>query len=158
MAVAALALTGVILLFSGVLPFQAFIITSDSMGNRGSVVIVHKDHFHQHQAVTFKGPHGETVTHNLIGFRSDGTAVTKGSMNKTADPGHAPRSAIIGGVVMTIPVIGGIILFFGTPIGLGILGLIMIAAVLCAALGRPKPQATSTEATPDRDPAIPTAS
>jgi len=152
-----LTMAAAFLLFGGALPYRAFIVDSDSMGDRGSIVIVNQGHFRVGQAITFKGPRGERVTHDLIGFRSDGTAITKGSANRTADPGHAPRSAIIGGVVATVPG-GWIILSLRTPLGLGILIILLIAVIACVFGGISKKPSETVEVEPGRDPATEPAS
>lgn len=143
-AIGAAAAAALLLLFAGILPLRAYIVNSDSMNNRGALVIDHVGHYHPGQAVTFYGPHGERVTHKLLGFRPDGTANTKGTANKTPDPGHAPRSAIIGGVVLTIPFIGGVITFLGTPTGIGVMITILVVAVFVGARSKPKPTAAAS--------------
>ncbi|MFD1685108.1 signal peptidase I [Halobellus litoreus] len=61
---------------------------------------------------------GDTVptTHRVVGER-DGGYETKGDANENVDAGLVGPEAIIGRVVLTIPVVGHVILWANTPVG-----------------------------------------
>ena len=61
---------------------------------------------------------GDSVptTHRVVGV-VDGRYETKGDANENVDAGTVPPEAIIGRVVLTIPVVGHVILWANTPVG-----------------------------------------
>lgn len=56
------------------------------------------------------------TTHRIVGVQ-DGRYETKGDANGNADAGLVGSEAIIGRVVLTIPVVGHVILWANTPVG-----------------------------------------
>ncbi|MEJ0073446.1 MAG: signal peptidase I [Candidatus Saccharibacteria bacterium] len=92
----------------GVKPYRAYIIHTGSMAPTipiGSAVIVHTDHYHVGQVISFTVD-GQTFTHRLLGFDNNGLTITKGDADSTVDPWHVPKDNIIGGVVMAPPYLG----------------------------------------------------
>ena len=61
---------------------------------------------------------GDSVptTHRVVGV-VDGRYETKGDANENGDAGTVPPEAIIGRVVLTIPLVGHVILWANTPVG-----------------------------------------
>lgn len=117
---AALLVTVFGLYSSGTIPYKAYIVHTGSMGASipsRSAVFVHEGQYHVGQVVSF-ALHGETVTHRLLGIRSDGTITTKGDANSSADPWHPAKSAIIGGVVVAPRGLGWVMQYvLHTPTG-----------------------------------------
>jgi signal peptidase len=112
LALVAIALLVMIATFSldaaGKLPYKVYLVHTDSMEQTirpGSLVLVRESQYHVGQVITFK-VNGLIVTHRLIAIHPNGTIVTKGDANRTADPWRATKANIIGGVVRTIPMVG----------------------------------------------------
>ncbi|WP_251343714.1 signal peptidase I [Haloplanus halophilus] len=93
------------------------------------------------------------VTHRVIGVEraGDGTPafVTKGDANEDADLGPVTPDRLIGRVVLTIPLIGHVIQFVGTPLGFVALVVLPLGLLIASEVadllrsGRPDPAATT---------------
>src|SRR5665213_1891053 len=112
LALVAMALLAMITIFSldaaGKLPYKIYLVHTGSMEQTirpGSLVLVRENQYHVGQVITFKVD-GLIVTHRLIAVHPNGTILTKGDANRTADPWRATKADIIGGVVRTIPGVG----------------------------------------------------
>jgi len=91
-----------------------------------SVIIVRKGVYHLGQVITFYSPNG-IVSHRFVKRDSDGTIVTKGDANETADPSSTPPDKIIGGVVAAPKSIGYWLVYFQNPYGIASL----VMAIVC---------------------------
>ncbi len=116
---------------------HSYVVLSDSMSpeiNAGDVVIVDDapvDTIERGDVITYERPGGDQlVTHRVIEVRSDGDSTsyrTKGDANEDPDPTPIPASNVIGVVAFHIPLIGHVISFGGSD--LGIVVFIIIPAV-----------------------------
>ena len=111
------------------LPFQLYAVRTGSMepafGSR-DLVVVHLGEWQQGQPISFTH-HGEVITHRLVSVNADGTFVTKGDANKTADPWVVQPGEARGAVVASVPQLGYWLVYLKTIAGL--------ASVLFAAAG-----------------------
>ena len=117
-----------VLLATGVLPYKLYIVNTGSMSPTippKSAVLVQDGVYHLGQVITFNSVNG-VVTHRLIKRNADGTLVTKGDANKTADPGLLPPSQVIGGFVMAPPMLGYWLAYLKNPEGLASLFLMVV--------------------------------
>lgn len=129
-------------------PYQVRIVHTGSMGNTiptGSAVVVHQGQYQIGQVVSFT-INGETVTHRLIGIDSHGNTTTKGDANRSADPWHAPKSNIIGDVVVAPRYLGWFLYYLRQPTGLS--SLLAIAACMLLLWGSDSSRRTEAVATP----------
>lgn len=121
-----------VLMAMGVLPISVYIVSSGSMSPTiasDSAVIVQKGVYAVGQVITYRTANG-VVTHRLIEQRSDGSLVTKGDANQTADPGNVSPSSVIGGVIASPPLVGRALIFLRNPWGLASLVLAIIVVWL----------------------------
>ncbi|WP_338741356.1 signal peptidase I [Haloplanus salilacus] len=100
---------------------EGFVVLSGSMEpalSTGDVVIVDASApVTVGDIITYRtGADGVPTTHRVIGVQ-DGEYETKGDANGNADSGLVGSEAIIGRVVLAIPVIGHVILWANTPVG-----------------------------------------
>lgn len=58
------------------------------------------------EVVAFELGEGKTCTHRVVAVNSDGTYVTKGDANESADKAPVPPSDVIGTVVFDVPYAG----------------------------------------------------
>ena len=116
------------LLASGKLPYEIYIIHTGSMTPTipsRSAVIVKKGVYHVGQVISFESPNG-IVTHRLIKRTADGTLVTKGDANKTADPWSIAPAQVIGGVVSAPRMVGYWLQYLKDPAGLASLFMLIV--------------------------------
>lgn len=78
--------------------------------------------YRQGDVITYANPYS-TVTHRIVQITDDGYR-TKGDANNTEDSETVLPEQVIGRVVLTVPKIGGVILFLKSPLGM----LCMLAA------------------------------
>ncbi|MBB6647628.1 signal peptidase I [Halobellus ruber] len=100
---------------------EGFVVLSGSMEpalSPGDVVIVDASGPVGVGDVITYGRPGDSVptTHRVVGV-VDGGYETKGDANENADAGLVAPEAIIGRVVLTIPLVGHVILWANTPVG-----------------------------------------
>ena len=117
-----------VLLATGVLPYKLYIVHTGSMSPTippKSAVFVQDGVYHLGQVITFESVNG-VVTHRLIKRNADGTLVTKGDANRTADPGTVSPSEVIGGVVMAPRMLGYWLAYLKNPAGLASLFLTIV--------------------------------
>ncbi|TXN28989.1 signal peptidase I [Lacisediminihabitans profunda] len=127
---AAVVLTAFLVVVSGILPYRVFIVHTGSMEptiSSRSAVIVQRHVYRVGQPISFY-EQGGVVTHRLARVNSDGTAVTKGDANTTADPWTIKTSSIIGGVVAAPPELGYWLVYLKNPFGLMS---ILLCVVVC---------------------------
>ena len=113
--------------------YKLFVVMSGSMEptiKTGSVVVIkpQNDYF-KGDIVTFQNltKSKTTVTHRII--EASGSAyITKGDANKTADTSELRKGQILGKEILAVPLIGYVINFAKTQVGLIIL--IVIPAVI----------------------------
>ena len=126
----AVVLTAFLIVVSGVLPYRVFIVHTGSMEptiSSRSAVIVEQNVYKVGQPISFY-EQGGVITHRLIRVNADGTAITKGDANQTADPWTIKTSAIIGGVVANPPELGYWLMYLKNPLGLAS---ILLSAIVC---------------------------
>jgi signal peptidase len=117
-----------VLLATGVLPYKVYIVHTGSMSPTipsRSAVIVREGVYRVGQVMSFESANG-VVTHRLIKRNADGTLVTKGDGNRTADPGTVSPSKVIGGVVMAPRMLGYWLEYLKNPAGLASLFLTIV--------------------------------
>jgi len=119
---------------------ESYVVLSDSMSptiKAGAVVFVSEtptDRIDPGETITFRRG-DSTVTHRVTDVRSTegGTSFqTQGDANEDPDPELVPESAVVGTVLFHVPMIGYVINF--TDSSLGIIALIVIPAALLIAL------------------------
>lgn len=106
---------------SGDLPYRVYIVHTGSMSPTippESAVVVREGHYRVGNVISFRVD-GAVVSHRLLAIHPDGTIVTKGDANRTADPWHVPVSNVIGGVVAAPRHLGYLLMYVRTPMGLG---------------------------------------
>ena len=127
---AGVVLTAFLIIVSGILPYRVYIVHTGSMEptiTPRSAVIVEQHVYKVGQPISFY-EQGGVVTHRLIRVNADGTAITKGDANQTADPWTIKTSAIIGGVVANPPELGYWLMYLKNPLGLAS---ILLSAIVC---------------------------
>lgn len=142
-------LTAFLIIVSGVLPYRVFIVHTGSMEptiSSRSAVIVEQHIYRVGQPISFY-EQGGVVTHRLIRVNSDGTAVTKGDANQTADPWTIKTSSIIGGVVANPPELGYWLMYLKNPLGLLS---VLLSAIVCWQLFSLSAHDCDPEETPKR--------
>ena len=144
-----LAVLGLLVLVALVVPFvvfavpqvmgadHGFVILSGSMEpaiSPGDVVIVDASApARVDDVVTFDDGNEVPTTHRVVDV-VDGQYVTKGDANENVDGGGVPAEAVLGRVVLTIPLIGHVILWVNTPLGYVSLVLVPIGLLLLSEL------------------------
>ncbi|ELZ51799.1 peptidase S26B, signal peptidase [Halorubrum coriense DSM 10284] len=130
---------GIVLLIALVAPFavfavpevvgadESFVVLTASMSPAiapGDVVIVAERDpaaIAEGDVITFaRGASDVPVTHRVIDVVDEGGALafeTMGDANEGPDPGLVPAGSLVGAVTLTIPYIGYVIQFAGTPAG-----------------------------------------
>lgn len=156
----------------GVLPFVAFavpqvvganhgfVVLSDSMAptiNAGDAVIVDSvdpASIEEGDVITFQRSADLLVTHRVIGVAQDGglTFETKGDNNEDPDPQPIGPDQVVGEVMIVLPLVGYVVNFAGTPLGLGVLvgvpfGLLFLSELWAMYRGGDEPAPTSQERT-----------
>lgn len=107
--------------------YSQLIVTSGSMEptfSAGDVVIVKKGKTcAPGDVVTFRDSAGELVTHRIVGV-TEGKYITQGDANNTADSDLLVPESVVAAYVTYLPGLGGVLLFFRSPVGLGVLILV----------------------------------
>lgn len=106
--------TTLVLYETGKLPYKVYIVHTGSMTPTipsKSAVLVEEGSYRVGEAVSFVEEHGNVVTHRLMAIHPDGTIVTKGDANPTADPWHHLTTADIIGKVVAAPHMAGYYLY-----------------------------------------------
>ena len=133
---------------------EGFVVLSGSMEpamSPGDVVIVDASGpVGVGDAITYSRP-GDSVptTHRVVGV-VDGRYETKGDANENVDAGTVPPEAIVGRVVLTIPLVGHVILWANTPVGyvtLVVGPLVLLGASELLAWARREPDGRDEEPT-----------
>ncbi|HEY8992253.1 MAG TPA: signal peptidase I [Candidatus Microsaccharimonas sp.] len=117
-----------ILFATGVIPYGVYVVHTGSMKPTmplASAVIVRDGQPKLNEPITFY-QHNEVITHRWIGTNADGTLITKGDANRTADPWQLNKSDVIGGVVNVVPALGYWITFVKNPATWGALLLVVV--------------------------------
>ena len=123
---------------AGVLPYRVYVIHTGSMSPAippRSAVLVRTGEYRVGQVITFR-EHGLIVTHRLVAFDRDGTAITKGDADRSPDPWRVPRANIIGGVVVAPQLVGFALVYLRQPLGLASIALAFLAVWQTAGLAR----------------------
>jgi signal peptidase len=103
----------------------------------GSLAVVSQqpDQVATGHAVAFRLPSGVVVTHRLIEVVETETGRfmrMRGDANQDPDPSLVPASAVIGPVVVSVPLLGFLLAMLGMPIGL--VTILSVAATLITAI------------------------
>lgn len=115
---------------------HSYVVLSDSMSpeiRAGDVVIVDDvqvDSIETGDVITYERPGGsQLVTHRVIEVRDDGALLfrTKGDANEDPDPTPVPAGNVVGVVLFHVPLIGHVISFAGSD--LGIVAFVILPAV-----------------------------
>jgi signal peptidase I len=120
------------LLASGRLPYQMYIVHTGSMSPTipsRSAVIVKKGAYSLGQVIAFHEQNG-VVTHRLIKRKGDGTLMTKGDANRTADSWTLEPARVIGGVVAAPRMLGYWLQYLKDPAGLASLFMLIVCSWL----------------------------
>ena len=88
-------------------------------------MLVKKGAYHIGQVISFRTQNG-VVTHRLIKRGSDGSLVTKGDANRTADPWSLRTTQVIGGVLAAPRMLGYWLQYLKNPAGVGSLAMTII--------------------------------
>lgn len=126
----ALILTPVAVVTAGVLPYRAYVVQTGSMMPMvppASLVVVEVGEYEVGQAITFR-KQGELVTHRLLSVNADGTLMTKGDANASADPTATAVSDVVGGVVYAPEGVGFWVMYLRNP--LTVLSLVLWVVVV----------------------------
>ena len=128
---------------------HGFVVLSDSMTptmQAGDVVIVDKvapEKIQRGDIITYHRPghttSSERTTHRVIDIKQTEEGLyfeLKGDANEEPDPNLVPADNIIGRVVLTIPLIGHVIVFAGTRIGILTLVIVPSGTLLLLELRR----------------------
>ena len=107
-------ITALVLLLPGVFRIRPYVVYSGSMEpeiHTGAVVFTKEGEFSPKKGdiITFRS--GDTVVTHRVLKNNNGTCITKGDANKTADPVPVRESQIIGQVVYSLPYLGYVIHF-----------------------------------------------
>lgn len=134
----AVVLTAFFIVVSGILPYRVYIVHTGSMEptiTPRSAVIVQEHVYQVGQPISFY-EQGGVITHRLVRVNADGTAITKGDANETADPWTIKTSAIIGGVVANPPELGYWLMYLKNPLGLASIFLSVMVCWQLLSLGK----------------------
>ncbi|MFB6143458.1 MAG: signal peptidase I [Halorientalis sp.] len=137
---AAVVIAGLFLAPGAVGAEASYVVLSDSMSptiEAGDVVVVRPTDpaaIEEGDIITFSaarqgGP--DRVTHRVVAVRetAEGRVFrTKGDANEEPDPEPVPAEAVVGTVWVTIPLVGHLLVFAGTD--LGILAFVVVPAVM----------------------------
>jgi signal peptidase len=121
------------LIATGRAGYRVFIVSTGSMMpsiSPNSVAIVERGVYRVGQTISFMTASG-VVTHRLLERRADGSLVTKGDANATADPGTVSPEDVIGGVIAAPPLMGYLLIYLKDPLGVASL----LLAIVCVWLG-----------------------
>ena len=102
----------VVLMLLGIGPFRIVGIKTPSMTpniNVGDAVIIDKT-FNANKAkvndiIGYLNDDGVVVVHRIININNDGTFITKGDYNNTADPLYVKKEQVVGKVIVKVPYI-----------------------------------------------------
>lgn len=120
---------------------ESYVVLSDSMSpaiKAGAVVFVSDvptDQIEEGDVVTYERGDSQPVTHRVVDVvREDGERqfVTKGDANEDADSTPVSANAVVGTVSFHVPLIGYVVAFAGTDLGL--VTLVVIPAALLVVL------------------------
>lgn len=114
---------------TGSVPYRVYVIHTGSMTPAipsRSAVLVRVGRYRVGQVVTFR-VHGEMVTHRLVAINRNGTIVTKGDADRSVDPWRAPKSSIVGGVVLAPHFAGFALVYLRTAPGAASIMLALLA-------------------------------
>jgi signal peptidase len=121
------ALLGFILLLglSRLTPYEVLIVRSGSMEptlSTGGVVIVDRNALSPRVGTiaSFRQLDGTMVTHRVVGMDGE-RYITRGDANRTNDTVTRPATAVYGGVVLALPIVGYIVHLLGHPVAFLIL-------------------------------------
>jgi signal peptidase len=103
---------------------KSFIVMSGSMEPTlpvGSMIYTQKmPTYKAGDIISFKNSDGVTVTHRIIGIKSNNKVleyVTLGDANDTPDSSTVPYTSVIGKSIFVVPQIGSLIVYLKTPFG-----------------------------------------
>lgn len=119
---------------------ESFVVLSGSMEpalSAGDVVIVDTGATVEvGDVVTYSAGSGMLTTTHRVVDSTDAGFVTKGDANENADGEVIPPESIVGEVILVIPLIGHVILWANTPVGLVMLVVIPVTALVLSELRR----------------------
>lgn len=112
-----------------------FIVSSGSMAPRlpvGTIIVTHpSSDLHAGDVITFTADN-EVITHTLIGYRADGSLVTKGDANQSYDVFKAPveQSDVIGKTIFYTSLFTSDFWHHPRNISILLLGMLTLSAVI----------------------------
>lgn len=122
-------LVGMILLCWVFLGFQAITVLSSSMQPTISagdmMVVLSAGSYSVGDIVTYRQINGQLVTHRVTEVTTTGYWL-KGDANDSPDPKAVLKNAIVGKVLLVVPMLGFVFSFFSQMWVLGLIGLIII--------------------------------
>jgi len=103
------------------LGFSSSVVISGSMSDtievNDLVICSQKKDYKVGDIITFISKSGSLVTHRIVGETQEGF-ITRGDANNTNDRDTVAQDCIMGKVILTVPKIGLVVEFMGTPLGL----------------------------------------
>lgn len=113
----------------GLLGHRLYVVDSGSMTPTlpiNSMILVKEQEVQEIKAgdiITYYGNDNKTkVTHRAVEVQNNGASfTTQGDANNTADPNPLAGEKLIGKVVFAIPLLGSVLRFLGTPLGITLL-------------------------------------
>ena len=129
------AITTFVLLIMSLIGIKPYITISGSMEPNimtGSICFVNTkekyDNIKVDDVIAFK-TNNMLITHRVLNVSPDGIQ-TKGDNNEEPDNIITDKTNFVGKTLFSIPLIGYIVMFFKTPIGLSVIGAILLILVL----------------------------
>ena len=112
----------------GLATHRLYAITTGSMSPTippRSLVVIDTGHYELGQPITFMHK-GGLITHRFVGTNTDGTLVTKGDANRSADPYDVQPADVLGGVIASPAQLGYWLVYLKNPLGMGSLAVSLL--------------------------------
>ena len=99
----------------------------------GSIVITKEQSSYEIEDIISFQEEGDIITHRIISIDRE-RYITKGDANNVADTEEVQQKQVLGKVILTIPLLGYLVMWLMSPIG--IISLFMIMGIWYIATGR----------------------